>query len=113
MEFALQEKLNDWEMCGVAEFFFTLAQFSNLSKEEDSLVWNVGSEGYFTVNSAYEDLSTVGIEEVEWPWKMIWKTKIAYKVDYFTWLLAKEAVLTYENLNKRGFHLCSIQVLFV
>ncbi|WMV27348.1 hypothetical protein MTR67_020733 [Solanum verrucosum] len=99
--------LNDWEMCRMTEFLVTLAQFSNLSEEEDSLVWNVGSKGCFTVNSAYEDLHTVGFEEVEWPWKMIWKTKIPYKVNCFTWLLAKETVLTHENLNKRGVHLCS------
>uniref|UniRef100_A0A0V0IE94 Putative ovule protein n=1 Tax=Solanum chacoense TaxID=4108 RepID=A0A0V0IE94_SOLCH len=102
-----RRNLNDWEMCRITEFLVTLAQFSNLSEEEDSLVWNVGSKGCFTVNSAYEDLNTVGIEEVEWPWKMIWKTKIPYKVNCFTWLLAKETVLTHENLNKRGVHLCS------
>ncbi|KAG5622081.1 hypothetical protein H5410_007299 [Solanum commersonii] len=74
-----RRNLNDWEMCRITEFLVTLPQFSNLSEEEDSLVWNVGSKGCFTVNSAYEDLNTVGIEEVEWPWKMIWKTKIPYK----------------------------------
>ncbi|WMV15559.1 hypothetical protein MTR67_008944 [Solanum verrucosum] len=77
----LRRNLNDWEMCRITEFLVTLAQFSNLSQEEDSLVWNVGSKGCFTVNSTYEDLNTVDIEEVEWPWKMIWKTKIPYKVD--------------------------------
>ncbi|WMV52954.1 hypothetical protein MTR67_046339 [Solanum verrucosum] len=102
-----RRNLNDWEMCRITEFLVTLAQFSNLSEEEDSLVWNVGSKGCFTVNSAYEDLNTVGFEEVEWPWKMIWKTKIPYKVNCFTWLLAKETVLTHENLNNRGVHLCS------
>ncbi|WMV34092.1 hypothetical protein MTR67_027477 [Solanum verrucosum] len=102
-----RRNLNDWEMCRITEFLVTLAQFSNLSKEEDSLVWNVGNKGCFTVNSAYEDLNAVGFEEVEWPWKMIWKTKIPYKVNCFTWLLAKETVLTHENLSKRGVHLCS------
>lgn len=38
---------------------------------------------------------------------MIWKVKIPYKVACFTWLLAKEAVLTQDNLIKRGFYLCS------
>ena len=45
MEFALQEELNDWEMCRITEFLVTLAQFSNLTKEEDSLVWNGGAKG--------------------------------------------------------------------
>lgn len=30
-----------------------------------------------------------------------------YKVNCFTWLLAKEAVLTRENLNNKGYQLCS------
>lgn len=38
---------------------------------------------------------------------MIWKTRIPYKVNCFTWLLAKEAVLTHDNFNKRGFQLCA------
>lgn len=79
MEFALQEELNDWEMCRITEFLVTLAQFSNLTEEEDSLVWNVGSKGCFTVNSAYEDLNTVSIEEVECPWKIIWKPRYLIK----------------------------------
>ena len=45
--------------------------------------------------------------EENWPWKMVWKTKIPYKVDYFIWLLAKESVLTHDNLNKGKFQLCS------
>ena len=36
---------------------------------------------------------------------MIWKTKIPYKVSCFTWLLAKQAVLTQENLMKRNIQL--------
>ncbi|WMV41257.1 hypothetical protein MTR67_034642 [Solanum verrucosum] len=39
---------------------------------------------------------------LNWPWRQIWKTKIPLKVACFTWLLAKEAVLTYENLRKRN-----------
>ncbi|WMV33430.1 hypothetical protein MTR67_026815 [Solanum verrucosum] len=38
---------------------------------------------------------------------MIWRTEIPYKVNYFTWLLAKQAILTHENLNKRKPNLCS------
>ncbi|XP_060197502.1 probable glycosyltransferase At3g07620 [Lycium barbarum] len=53
------------------------------------------------------DLCSTTNQEAGWPWRMIWKNKIPYKVNCFSWLLAKEAVLTHENLNKRGFHLCS------
>lgn len=46
---------------------------------------------------------------------MIGKVKIPYKVACFTWLLAREAVLTQDNLLKRGYqlgsrcHLCEAQ----
>uniref|UniRef100_M1CD35 Uncharacterized protein n=1 Tax=Solanum tuberosum TaxID=4113 RepID=M1CD35_SOLTU len=33
-----RRNLNDWEMCRITDFLVTLAQFSNLSEEEDSLV---------------------------------------------------------------------------
>ncbi|XP_059314473.1 uncharacterized protein LOC132065213 [Lycium ferocissimum] len=59
------------------------------------------SKGIFTVNSAYRDLNVSSFQEEGWQWKMIWKTKVPYKVNCFNWLLAKEAVLTHENLNKR------------
>lgn len=61
----------------------------------------------FTVNSAYNYFIPKGSVELDWPWRMVWKTKIPYKVNYFTWLLAKEAILTHENLNERGFRLHS------
>ncbi|WMV08632.1 hypothetical protein MTR67_002017 [Solanum verrucosum] len=37
---------------------------------------------------------------------MIWKPKVPYKVNCFTWLRAKEVVLTHENL-KKGYQLAS------
>ncbi|WMV49660.1 hypothetical protein MTR67_043045 [Solanum verrucosum] len=42
-----------------------------------------------------------------WPWKMIWKVKVPHKVACFTWLVARQAVLTQDNLMKRGRQLCS------
>lgn len=39
-------------------------------------------------------------------WKLIWKGKIPYKVVVYTWLVVKEAVLTQENLMKRGIQMC-------
>lgn len=46
-------------------------------------------------------------QEKEWPWKMIWKPKVPYKVKCFTWFLEQQVVLTHENLNKRGHQLAS------
>ncbi|CAN4077394.1 unnamed protein product [Withania somnifera] len=39
--------------------------------------------------------------------KQIWRSRIPHKISCFIWLLAKEAVLTQDNLMKRGITLCS------
>lgn len=94
-----RRNLNDWEVGRVAGFLKILACFANLSAEKDQMVWKEGT-GLFSVNSAYKDLNRSNFKEVHWPWKKIWKTKIPYKVNCFTWLLAKESVLTHDNFNK-------------
>lgn len=98
---------NDWELGIIADLLVTINQFKYLSEEGDSLVWEGESGRGLTVSSAYNLFVPTGSEIVDWPWKMIWKAKIPYKVNCFTWLLAKEAILTHDNLNKRGHHLCS------
>ncbi|WMV51897.1 hypothetical protein MTR67_045282 [Solanum verrucosum] len=77
------------------------------AEEDDVLLWQEDSKGDFSVKFAYKALNRTGGQEKDWPWKMIWKPKVPYKVNCFTWLLAKEAVLTHENLNKRGYQLAS------
>ncbi|XP_049406091.1 uncharacterized protein LOC125869678 [Solanum stenotomum] len=62
--------------------------------------------GKFSVNSAYWALKTAD-QETDWPWRMIGKPKVPYKVNCFLWLLSKEAVLTHENLKKRGYRFAS------
>lgn len=65
--------------------------------------------------SAYKEFNQSNNQIGCWPWKMIGKVKIPYKVACFTWLLAREAVLTQDNLLKRGYqlgsrcHLCEAQ----
>lgn len=103
----LRRNLNDWEIITIATFQETVPQNINLTREGDSLEWKVDSRGVFTVRSAYRDLISTELQEIGWPWRMIWKTKIPYKVNYFTWLLSKEEVLTHENLNRRKLNLCS------
>ena len=53
----LRRNLNDWKMGNIVAFHDTMAQFSNLTREEDKVVWKIGSKGAFTVNSAYKDLN--------------------------------------------------------
>lgn len=112
----LRSGLNDWEMTTIARFHDTMQMATNLTGEEDRLVWKGERGGEFTVKSAYRELRSTEEQHAGWPWRMIWRTEIPYKVNYFTWLLAKQAVLTHENLNKRkpnlrsSCYLCEEQV---
>ncbi|WMV42183.1 hypothetical protein MTR67_035568, partial [Solanum verrucosum] len=42
-----------------------------------------------------------------WTGKIIWRVKIPHKVACFSWLLAREVVLTQDKLMRRGVNLCS------
>lgn len=101
----LRRHLNDWEMEKVAEFYNSVAGFNKLNGGENILKWSKDKNGKFSVNSAYKGLNSAVVKESDWPWKMIWTPKIPYKVNCFTCLLAKEAVLTQKNLSKRGHQL--------
>lgn len=43
--------------------------------------------------------------EPNWPWKMIWKSKAPIKVACFGWVAIREACVTQDNLQRRGFML--------
>jgi len=107
MNLTFRRLLNDWEIDRVIEFYNTLELFSGINSNQDLIIWQRNRQGKFSVKSAYKEFNLSNNQVGCWPWKMIWKVKIPYKVACFTWLLAKEAVLTQDNLIKRGFHLCS------
>lgn len=98
--------LNGWEVEKMTLFFNTLEQAKNPTCEEDKLMWKVDKDVNFKVNSAYKlmDISTK-MKEL-WPWKLIWNVKIPHKVACFTWLVARQSVLTQDSLMKRGRQLC-------
>jgi len=91
------------------DLFKTLEYFQSFKESEDRLCWKSGSDGVYTVKSAYNYQIRQNAQFDQWPWKwkFIWKTKAPYKVLCFSWLVAREACLTQENLRRRGFHLCS------
>lgn len=41
----------------------------------------------------------------QWPWKLIWRTKLPPKVICFSWITLKGSCLTQDNLIKRNFRL--------
>ncbi|XP_070009923.1 uncharacterized protein [Nicotiana sylvestris] len=99
--------INDREAQRVVDFFCVLEQFSGLEEDVDVLRWQGSSKGIFKVNVSYKRMNHCNQQIADWTWKHIWKTKIPYKVACFVWLLAKEDVLTQDNMMKRGLILCS------
>lgn len=99
--------LNGWEIDRLTEFFNTLELFTGITTSEDSIKWQGNKQGEFSIRSAYKEFNLFNNQIGCWPWKMIWKVKIPYKVSCFTWLLARGKALTQDNLCKRGHHLCS------
>ncbi|WMV35468.1 hypothetical protein MTR67_028853 [Solanum verrucosum] len=99
--------LNQQKLTTILEFYNTLEQAKSLNFEEDRLLWKLNKDSKFRVKAAYKLLDISTETKEWWPWKMIWKGKIPHKVDRFTWLVANQAVLTLDNLMKRGRQLCS------
>lgn len=100
-----RRSLNDWEIQRLVEFHKVLGQFKGTIGAPDSLEWQDSPQDSFSVKRAYKKFNPCNSQRNGWPWKLIGKTKIPYKVSCFTWLLAKQAVLTQENLMKRNIHL--------
>lgn len=99
--------MNDWEVNSIIEFHKQPEKFIGTRSGDDTLKWQGNSRGKFSVNAAYKMLNQPRIPITNWPWKHIWKSKVPYKVVCFSWLLAKEAVLTQKNLIKRKWIPCS------
>lgn len=101
--FVFRRQLNDWEISRVS----ITEQFNGLETGKDILQWLGNRKLTFKVSAAYRKLNHPVMSASKWPWKRIWKAKIPHKVACFVWLLSKEAVLTQDNLMKRGIPLCS------
>ncbi|WMV24696.1 hypothetical protein MTR67_018081 [Solanum verrucosum] len=97
-----RRNLNDWEIPRLIEFFKILEAFQGLKNGVDRLWWNGHNKGAYKVSSGYKLLNSTVAQNSIWPWKQIWRTKAPLKVACFSWLLAKEVVLTHENLRKRN-----------
>ncbi|WMV39939.1 hypothetical protein MTR67_033324 [Solanum verrucosum] len=105
--FIFRRNLNDWEIVRVAEFLNTVNTFTGLQLGEDKLWWTGDDKGVFKVNKSYKLMDQTDQQCSRWPWKQIWKSRIPHKVSFFVWSMAKEAVLTQDNVMKRGRTLCS------
>lgn len=113
MESLFQEKVEWLGIDNLTNFWNSLEQANNLHNNEDNLHWLRANNGNFTVKSVYRHLDRPAAMLLPWPWKKIWKVRVPHKVACFTWLIARQAILTRDNLMKRGKLLCSKVFFFV
>ncbi|WMV38737.1 hypothetical protein MTR67_032122 [Solanum verrucosum] len=99
---SFRRMLNGWGIDNLTNFYSSLEQANNLHNNEDNLHWLRANNWKFTVKSAYRHLDRPAAMLLPWPWKIIWKVRVPHKVACFTWLVARQAILTQDNLMKRG-----------
>ncbi|WMV33682.1 hypothetical protein MTR67_027067, partial [Solanum verrucosum] len=101
--FIFRRQLNDCEIQRVADFFNTTEQSNGLEGGQDILWWKGSQKGSFKVGYAYKNHPN----QPHSHWRGIWKSEIPLKVACFVWLLAKEVVLSQDNLKRRWIPLRS------
>ena len=78
-----------------------LVTFSCNVMEKDHPSWEWDPKRLFSVKNAYFRLNNGGLQ---FPYaKVIWTTKVPPKIKAFIWLVINEALLTWDNLMKRGW----------
>lgn len=70
---------------------------------KDILRWGNNAKGSFTVKEAYCLTDTQAINEENQEWIVIWKNHWWPKISLFTWLTAKNKILTWDRIQKKGF----------
>ena len=85
------------------EFYKVLGQFKGTIDAQDSLVWQDHNRDNFSVRRAYKKFNPCNSQGNGWPWKLILKTKIPYKVSCFTWLLAKQEFFDPGKSNEKKY----------
>ncbi|WMV37014.1 hypothetical protein MTR67_030399 [Solanum verrucosum] len=78
-EISFRRQVNDWEITRVADFLNTIGQFKGTHEGEDELWWQGSDRGAFRVGKAYRWLNSHNQQNVNRPWKTIWKVNIPYK----------------------------------
>jgi hypothetical protein len=83
----------------LASFFTLFYSIRVRSEGDDKLWWTPSYIGKFDVSSFYKVLACK--EEVSFPGRSIWRTKVPLKVAFFAWSAVLRKILTLDNLRKR------------
>lgn len=76
-----------------------IAKSINLKEESDQIIWSFNSNGKYSVQSLYAVINHRGVVPVYA--HAVWKLSIPPRVQVFLWLMAKNKILTRDNLGKR------------
>ena len=74
------------------EELLAIASSISFSEEKDSLIWELNSQGVYSVQTLYAIVSVRGIKQVYTP--MMWKLRVPPRIHVFLWLLANNKLLT-------------------
>jgi len=88
-----EQLMNDWNEV------VQLASTITFSFEEDTMIWRFSSNGIYSSQSLYKIINFRGVMPVHI--SAVWSLKIPPRVHFFLWLLAKNKLLTRDNLNIR------------
>ncbi|WMV31905.1 hypothetical protein MTR67_025290 [Solanum verrucosum] len=101
----LRRNLNDWELEEVFSLMATIQTSAINSQRRDKLIWRHSRDGSYTVKACYLQQSSKKTVIDQWPWKLIWRTKLPPKVICFRWITLKDSCLTQNNLMRRKFQI--------
>ena len=90
----------DWEIESMVLFFDEIYATQVRPYAMDKLVWILSPSKGFQLKSYYDMLCTRHGCSRRFPWKCIWKTRVPYRVAFFTWLAALGKILTTDTLCK-------------
>jgi hypothetical protein len=80
--------------------FYTLLYSIRVRREgEDKLWWAPSHKGKFDVRSFYKFHACK--DDVPFPWKSIWRTKVPLKLTFFVWSAALGKILSMDFLGKK------------
>ncbi|XP_075099232.1 uncharacterized protein LOC142176070 [Nicotiana tabacum] len=104
---SLRRNLNDWEFDDFVTLLGSLHTSSTITLGRDKLRWGSSRSGAYSIRASFQALSSRKEMIDQWPWKLIWRTKMPPKISVFCWITLNGACLTHDNLIRRGFQLAS------
>lgn len=92
--------VHDWELESLLSFMNVIYSISMRGNGEDRFCWMPSKRSGFKVKSYCQTL--ISIEDANFLWKGIWKTKVPPRVALFSWIVELWKILTINNLRKRN-----------